>query len=263
MQLKSYFTGALRLFLSGTILLSAGIFSSCKNWEKLLDEDFPVVNHMKFEKLNEKDESGMYYVAGDFEYSYKCETYYIPASIEGYPVKKLGYETPMNPLAGCINSNSVLKKLYCPGSIADYSNGYIQAGCTNLQVFYCGDIKRDISKMTAYYSGTIEYYVPVELYDAARETANIEGDRVKLLKTNVTYRLNDDSMETFFYVDYVDYGTKIENVPPEPKKEGYLFAGWFTETTCEHEWIFDSDVVPELAEDEEFRVLNLFAKWVN
>ena len=41
--------------------------------------------------------------------------------------------------------------------------------------------------------------------------------------------------------------------PNEPTKAGYTFAGWYTETTLEHEWVFSSDQV--------MHDTRLYAKW--
>lgn len=50
-----------------------------------------------------------------------------------------------------------------------------------------------------------------------------------------------------------NYNGKII-VPPIPVKEGYTFAGWYTDSALTKEWHFDTDVVREN--------LTLYAKWV-
>lgn len=54
---------------------------------------------------------------------------------------------------------------------------------------------------------------------------------------------------------YAEIGKVIEE-PEEPIREGYRFAGWFTDETYTEEWDFELDLVPNIEK------LQLYAKWV-
>ena len=44
------------------------------------------------------------------------------------------------------------------------------------------------------------------------------------------------------------------NLPQDPVRDGYNFAGWFKEEECLNEWNFDEDIVEE--------DITLYAKWI-
>ncbi|MBP5308287.1 MAG: InlB B-repeat-containing protein [Clostridia bacterium] len=41
-------------------------------------------------------------------------------------------------------------------------------------------------------------------------------------------------------MDDVEDGEKVEIIPPDPKRDGYTFCGWYTEPECENEWDFNT-----------------------
>ena len=62
------------------------------------------------------------------------------------------------------------------------------------------------------------------------------------------------------------YNSKIVAIPPDPKRKGYTFGGWYKELECINEWDFKTDTLPKLKlnENEEivFQETTLYAKWV-
>ena len=68
--------------------------------------------------------------------------------------------------------------------------------------------------------------------------------------------LNAEGMEEYYYIDYVAEGGTIENIPPEPTREGYEFMGWFTDETGTEEYDFSQPINAEGQES-----LSLFAGW--
>ena len=95
------------------------------------------------------------------------------------------------------------------------------------------------------------------------EINNFSSEVDKNLCVNVIYYKNDGSDKISFVDDYD--GGKITFMPPEPKREGYEFAGWYREEECINEWNFAVDEVPEkeYGEDGEYMLkeTSLFAKW--
>ena len=65
----------------------------------------------------------------------------------------------------------------------------------------------------------------------------------------------------YYYIDYVEYGKTIENIPPEPTVKGYKFNGWYTEADCINKWNFEN-TLSQLDKDEDFNELCLYAKWI-
>ncbi|CEK36467.1 cell wall/surface repeat-containing protein,Internalin-A precursor,repeat,Listeria-Bacteroides repeat domain (List_Bact_rpt) [[Clostridium] sordellii] len=67
---------------------------------------------------------------------------------------------------------------------------------------------------------------------------------------NVTY---DSNGGTSVPQESVDYNAKVSR-PTNPTKEGYTFAGWYTDKTFKTEWNFDTDKMPS-------KDITLYAKW--
>ena len=86
---------------------------------------------------------------------------------------------------------------------------------------------------------------------------------------NVSYHYNYENSpnEGYYWIDDYNYGGKIFIIPPEPVREGYRFAGWYKEPECVNKWLFDTDVLPKIAYDENGDIIynetELYAKWVS
>ena len=52
-----------------------------------------------------------------------------------------------------------------------------------------------------------------------------------------------------------------QNVPPEPTRKGYKFAGWYTEKDCVNKWDFDNVPTVSNNDDDSFFEFALYAKW--
>ena len=102
---------------------------------------------------------------------------------------------------------------------------------------------------------------------------------------NVSYIYNYDEApnDGYYWVDNYD-NSLIEYIPPEPKREGYTFDGWYKEVECINKWDFNSDKSsssyvyyeePNEASTEEYKEFyndyisshtyvetKLYAKWV-
>ena len=64
---------------------------------------------------------------------------------------------------------------------------------------------------------------------------------------NLSYYYNYEiyTNDGYYWIDDVDYGEKIEYIPSNPVREGYEFGGWYKETECINEWIFETDTLPQ------------------
>lgn len=83
---------------------------------------------------------------------------------------------------------------------------------------------------------------------------------------NVVYFLNEQ--EDIYYIDFCENITN-DNLPKEPKRDGYKFIGWYKEKECINEWDIEKDVLPEIKrygerndfDFKQYEVTKLYAKW--
>lgn len=178
----------------------------------------------------------------------------IPEEINGAPVKYLGYRLYLNIIGELFSSNTeklFLTKTYGSHEWFFYTSGHIYA--TEAEIYYNlrGVNYRKIRLAEREWKRLIEMDFPLSEVD-------------KDLCVNVIYYKNDGSDKISFVDDYD--GGKITFMPPEPKREGYEFAGWYREEECINEWNFAVDEVPEkeYGEDGEYKLkeTSLFARWV-
>ena len=178
----------------------------------------------------------------------------IPEEINGAPVKYLGYRLYLNIIGELFSSNTeklFLTKTYGSHEWFFHTSGHIYA--TEAEIYFNLE-GVDYTKIRLAEREWNRYY----------EINNFSSEVDKNLCVNVIYYKNDGSDKISFVDDYD--GGKITFMPPEPKREGYEFAGWYREEECINEWDFAVDEVPEkeYGEDDEynFKETSLFAKWV-
>ena len=85
---------------------------------------------------------------------------------------------------------------------------------------------------------------------------------------NVSYFYNYENSpnDNYYWIDDYDYGKKIEFIPPEPSRSGYVFGGWYKESECINKWDFNIDALPNVLYDEWsnkiYQETKLYAKWI-
>ena len=77
------------------------------------------------------------------------------------------------------------------------------------------------------------------------------NDETKLQEFTVTFESNGGN---FIEAKTVKEAEKVLKPTPDPTKNGYIFAEWFTEEALTTEWKFDVDVV--------ISNMKLYAKWI-
>ena len=206
-----------------------------------------------------------YYMAGRIN-DKTSRNYFIPMEINGYPVREFGYSKLFNTTAGSTNLKYYLflQKLYMPGTIVGPGDGeeYLYYVHQQMQVYYCGEVT-DMYYISPY-TDKIDYYVPadrIDEFENALGTISTLKPACGLYKANIAYRLNSEDMCEYYYVDNIEAGSKIENIPPEPTRAGYKFGGWYTEKECTNKWNFDN--APTVSSnDDTFVEFALYAKWI-
>ena len=131
---------------------------------------------------------------------------------------------------------------------SDYNDLYVSSWLyNNLNYGKKGEVITEKNKLSYYDAVTFFGYVHI---------------------SNVSYHYNYPYApnQGYYWLDDYDYGEKISIIPPVPTREGYTFGGWYKETECINEWIFDVDTLPEISYDDKnevvFQETELYAKWI-
>lgn len=193
-----------------------------------------------------------------------------PEYIDGKQVYGIGYH--LNPpgapvwyteYRGSFESEN-LQKLYIPYNMDDAEWGKHDIEewamwCPNAYTVIWKSLKfQCISWQKGYIVG---YNLLPELLDGE--------DPVGIL-ANVSYMYNYENAQDdgYYWVDSYD-SNLINFTPPEPKREGYSFGGWYKEPECINVWNFEADKTGEeiplssaVFEDyDENQITYLYAKW--
>ncbi|MBP5308266.1 MAG: InlB B-repeat-containing protein [Clostridia bacterium] len=90
-------------------------------------------------------------------------------------------------------------------------------------------------------------------------------DHIQLANVQFLYNYDNAPNEGYYWIDDIDDGEKIEIIPPDPKREGYTFEGWYCEPECENIWSFDTTIYKKSVNIGEFYpddyVTYVYAKW--
>ena len=86
------------------------------------------------------------------------------------------------------------------------------------------------------------------------------------LLANIAYFFNyeDSPNAGYFFVDLLEETGKLTKPPYDPKREGYEFAGWYTDKECTKRFNFFIDNVTIYYDEEGNRIYEefcLYAKW--
>lgn len=205
---------------------------------------------------------------GDISSSYSSNIVFVPSEIDGYTVKKLGFESGLGfggfgYLTSYVSATETipgyrLERFYCPNTITDIKLGYMKY-TQDIKVFYCGATLN----LGVLVGSRTEFYVPNEEYNGFYNAIDesFKDSREYLYRANVAYMLNYETENPYYYVDNYEYGTEIEFIPPNPKREGYTFVGWYKEAEGLTKWQFTQDALLLLEGEEEYRETKLYAKW--
>ena len=187
---------------------------------------------------------------------------FIPSEIDGHNV--MGFKNGRI-LSGNFNwKSSVCEKIYIQKNIATHYAGFNYV--MNLKKVFVIDIGIPNEKTLKY---SYNYYVSKINYDAVKESEY--KIKEKLLPANISYNYNYEDSENYgvYFIDDCDYGSKIEYIPANPTREGYIFDGWYKEPECINKWNYESDTLPEEIkevnenneEEVKFQETKLYAKW--
>ncbi len=103
-------------------------------------------------------------------------------------------------------------------------------------------------------------------YQDEQEYVRIFEFKLQIANTSYLFNYEGAPNDGYFFINEFGYGSKIENTPYQPIREGYTFGGWYKEAECKNEWNFDEDRLPQETHDEtgstEFIETKVYAKWI-
>lgn len=208
-------------------------------------------------ELHNLDGEKFYYI-GHISSTGDNSPLYIPDEINGIPVTGLGHSAFM---MGYYIKISGVEKVYFPWSISYSPQGNITYVKENFSVKYV--ISPSTTTLIDDHSLRI-FVVAKPLFDQYEATSGVKNN---IIPANVAYMFNyqDEPNEGYFFVDLLETSGIIIEPPYLPKRDGYVFEGWYRDENCTKKWNFKTDTLTiDFDENgnriyEEFR---LYAKWI-
>ena len=182
------------------------------------------------------------------------ETLIVPEKIEGVYVTALGKMTyGLHPIW---ESNN-LKQIYLLKNLNFWNTTF--DGCPYLNRAFILNVNKDekigggIAGMTGRVFAT--YIFQERYYENDYTNYNV-------YPANITYYYNYDNAPNggCYWLDNLENGEKITEIPQEPEREGYVFTGWYKEPECINAWNFGRDTI--VAGEDEYVENALYAQWI-
>ena len=198
------------------------------------------------------EEDGVAQIMGLTDKGKEQEYLIIPEKIEGFSVTHIGY-------GNGIFATAIIEK---------FGVGHANLQSENLKkVFFINNVIIDEGFGKLLDCPLLEgvFFISEKYYRLPLSYSNING--WNQVVSNVSYFYNYDIApnDNYYWIDNYDYGEKIEFVPPEPTREGYIFDGWYKESECINKWDFGVDTLPQAQYDENekqvYQETKLYAKW--
>ena len=199
-------------------------------------------------------------IIGLSEEGKKKETIIFPTSLDGYNVKKVDtyfFKRSSGPIIFTNTKNIYFTNLFyktpsefkCDKNL--HINAYVGSSFSRSKIF---------SMLSLFPNSKI--YVSQIYYEVIKETPSFYW--YNYVPANVVYYFGSYSEDTFF-VDDVD-GTPVNVIPPDPKREGYKFDGWYKDIEGTIPCDFEKDIVPKKIYDINgeyiFSETKIYAKWI-
>ena len=190
----------------------------------------------------------------------------VPSAINGTEVAYLGFEKYDIAINYYTLTSRNLLRLYIPENILSIKPYVFESlSAPDAKTIYNG-----AAEPSVHFSSSPEIYVYRELYEKIKskhaDCLDEEGSTdcpscpwilETFVPANVAFMNNYSAAVNrgYFRAEDVESGEKIPE-PPVPKREGYVFTGWYTETEAINLWDFDTKT--EIPDGEELR---LYAGW--
>ena len=176
----------------------------------------------------------------------------IPEDVEGYPVTQIGVSSKKHG----IKSNN-LKKIYIPQTV--YSKPLVTTPIAK-EAIICQDGIVFLSAEKIDFSGITSKDTRIIMMSDtfARSTQAYSQDAIANIKyrsPNIIYHYNYEASpnKDIYWLDFIEKDSLSFN-PEAPKREEYIFTGWYEDINCHEKW---DGISPSNGED----ILELYAGW--
>ena len=223
--------------------------------------------YFKYAVKTEKDGTEKAYLIGLTESGMEQTELIYPEEIDGITVYGIGYSIPRIPgyeHVGDFNSEN-LEKFYFPKFPKENLHWCSDTGIYN-KFIICWD-STDLNTGIPFIKSAIFSYDFIK-------KGGIFNQHINAYIANVSYLYNYENSPNgdYYWVDSYNESV-ITFIPPEPKREGYKFDGWYKEAECINEWDFETDnagaeiIIKYDYEETGINIntydgLNLYAKWI-
>lgn len=250
--------------MSAIILLSCVfIFFGC---QKPIHEE----GYFRYKIFESKEKVKTIEICGLTELGNQQKVLIVPEEIDGIKVVALKNRGLMWGVRGEWESEN-LEKVFLPYNMEIYNETF--KNCKNLRKIIMIDFgpyeKLSSASIITYLESNVNCYIADIIYNLKDDRDLYIREWSKNLKpANIAFLYNYEDSDNYgiYWIDDIDYGSKIEIIPKEPVREGYIFDGWYKEEECITKWDFDADTSPEEQKDEKDKVIyqetKLYAKWI-
>ncbi len=258
----------------------------CKTEKEVVEENSFTDGYFKYYYIKE---TGDYAIVGDGDVPYP-ETLVVPAYYKDKEISNIAYNVYVGVIIGTEYLGPSLRGVetvyfpytsseffpfydrYCSVPLADEELGKPQkyfAVCNRDDDYYYGVPDGGNYPKILYCTSILynkHYYEKNDKYAYVHEWRNGNG-RYQIANTAYMFNYEEAPNEGYFFINDFERGGLIENTPYEPLREGYIFGGWYKDSTCTDVWDFSMDKLPEAEYDEEgyvteFVETKLYAKWI-
>ena len=220
--------------------------------------------YFKYAVKTEKDGTEKAYMIGLTESGMEQTELIYPEEIDGITVYGIGYSIPRIPGYEDVGdfSGNKLNKFYFPTLPKEAVNSRKIVGLNSVFAIYWNldcdrdklllDVKAQILSYKYYIDKTKKPYQ----YDSPNRIANV----------SYLYNYENSPNFNYYWVDSYEESV-ITFIPPEPKREGYKFDGWYKEADCINKWDFETDktgkeIIIGYKIFNTYDGLYLYAKWI-
>lgn len=258
------------VMLAGAVALASVVFSGCflYNEEAYLPEYES--EYYRYAVRTMEDGEKEAYLVGFTELGLEQKYLILPEEFDGIELAGLGYSHKLN--YGYKHMGNIahfnLERLYLTfeRTKENWRTNYVGGKLVKCSVV-------EICPSGIYFpceGYILSYHLLKDYLDDLKELNKPEEHMTRV--ANVSYMYNYDGAENegYYWADSYDQ-TTIDFIPPEPKREGYTFGGWYKEAECINEWNFETETLGEeiwvntKLEYEEYKkedITWLYAQWV-